>query len=74
MYWIVGVVFGLTSRLRGRGAMLRMGVWVETKAVHHYGELLADVPWDDDTRAIVEKDRSDEESHISRWRELLAAG
>lgn len=74
MYWIVGAVFGLSSRLRGRKAILRMGIWVETKAVHHYGQLLADVPWDDETRPIVEKDRSDEETHIARWRKLLATG
>jgi ubiquinone biosynthesis monooxygenase Coq7 len=74
MYWIVGIVFGLTSRVRGRKAILRTGIWVESKAVDHYGKLLADVPWDDETRAVVEKDRLDEESHISRWREMLAAG
>jgi len=50
-----------------------MGVWVETKAVQHYGELLEGIPWDDETRRIVEKNRADEESHVARWRQLLAA-
>ncbi|HUV36634.1 MAG TPA: demethoxyubiquinone hydroxylase family protein [Patescibacteria group bacterium] len=73
MYWIVGLVFGLLSRIRGRRGILRMGVWVETKAVQHYGELLEGIPWDDETRRIVEKNRADEESHVARWRQLLAA-
>jgi demethoxyubiquinone hydroxylase (CLK1/Coq7/Cat5 family) len=74
MYWIVGMVFGLSSRLLGRKGILRMGIWVETKAVHHYGELLEGVAWDGETRAIVEKNRSDEEGHIMRWRQLLGVG
>lgn len=73
MYWIVGLVFGLLSRMGGRTGILKMGIWVETKAVEHYGELIRDIPWDDDTRDIVEKDRADEESHIARWRRLLEA-
>ena len=71
MFWVVGFVFGILSRMAGRKAILKMGVWVERKAVDHYGELLESVPWDDDTRRIVEKDRADEESHIARWRQLL---
>jgi demethoxyubiquinone hydroxylase (CLK1/Coq7/Cat5 family) len=73
MYWIVGLVFGLFSRFKGRKGILRMGIWVETKAVQHYGELLEEVPWDDDTRAVVEKDQADEHGHIERWRRLLEA-
>lgn len=74
MYWIVGAAFGILSRMRGKKGILRMGIWVEAKAVKHYGELLEDVPWDDETRRIVEKDRTDEERHIAGWRRLLEAG
>jgi ubiquinone biosynthesis monooxygenase Coq7 len=71
LYWIVGFVIGTWSRLRGREAVLRAGIWAEAKAVDHYGELLETIEWDDETRAILEKDRRDEQAHIERWKRLL---
>ncbi|HUU31357.1 MAG TPA: ferritin-like domain-containing protein, partial [Phycisphaerae bacterium] len=70
-FWIVGFVFGFTSRIRGRKAILKRGIWVETKAVEHYGRLLDSVEWDEDTRKVIEKDRADERGHVARWRGLL---
>jgi len=70
-YWIVGFVFGFGSRLLGTRAILKTGIWVETKAVHHYDELLSSVDWDEDSRKIIEKDQSDEYGHINRWKKLL---
>ncbi len=70
-YWIVGFVFGFGSRLLGARAILKTGIWVETKAVNHYDELLNSVDWDEDSRKIIEKDQADEYSHINRWRKLL---
>lgn len=70
-YWLVGFAFGFGSRLLGRTAILRTGIWVETKAVHHYAQLLKTIDWDDDTRKIIEKDQADETGHVSRWRNLL---
>lgn len=70
-YWIVGFVFGYGSRLIGKKTILKTGIWVETKAVHHYAELLKNVDWDEETRRIVEKDQSDENGHINRWKTLL---
>jgi len=70
-YWIVGFVIGFSSRLRGRKAVLRAGIWTEAKAVHHYGELLQTVEWDSETRRVIEKNRSDEQAHIDRWKRLL---
>jgi ubiquinone biosynthesis monooxygenase Coq7 len=55
----------------GRKAVLKTGIWVETKAVHHYDELLKDIEWDDETRKIVEKDQADEFGHIKRWESFL---
>jgi demethoxyubiquinone hydroxylase (CLK1/Coq7/Cat5 family) len=72
-YWIVGFVFGFGSRLMGMKAMLKTGIWVESKAVRHYAELLEAVEWDDQTRKIIEKDQADEDGHISRWKRLLQA-
>jgi demethoxyubiquinone hydroxylase (CLK1/Coq7/Cat5 family) len=70
-FWFVGVAFGLGSRLLGEKAILRTGVWVESKAVRHYAELLKTIDWDDDTRRILEKDQADEHGHIRRWTTLL---
>ncbi len=73
-YWVVGFCFGFGSRLLGKTRILRTGVWVETKAVHHYAQLLDEVPWDDDTRRMIEKDQTDEDGHINRWSSLLESG
>jgi ubiquinone biosynthesis monooxygenase Coq7 len=70
-YLMVGFVFGFGSRLLGKKAMLKTGIWVESKAVKHYTELLEAVEWDEQTRKMIEKDQADENGHISRWRNLL---
>lgn len=73
-YWIVGFCFGFFSRLLGKQRILRTAVWVEAKAVHHYEQLLEDVPWDDETRRMIEKNQTDEDGHINRWSRLLEGG
>jgi demethoxyubiquinone hydroxylase (CLK1/Coq7/Cat5 family) len=70
-YWIVGFCFGFGSRILGRTAILKTGIWVETKAVHHYQELLDTIDWDEDTRPIVAKNQQDERHHIALWESLL---
>ena len=70
-YWIVGFVFGFGSRILGKAAILKTGIWVESKAVHHYAQLLDSVDFDADTRKVVEKNQADEDGHISRWRKML---
>lgn len=70
-YWIVGFMFGFFSKLMGEKAILKTGIWVETKAVEHYEELLKTIDWDEETRRIVEKNQSDEYGHINRWKKLL---
>ena len=69
-FWVVGWFFGTFSRLLGRSMVLKTGIWVETKAVAHYGKLLASVPWDAGTRKIIEKDLEDEKDHIRMWESL----
>jgi ubiquinone biosynthesis monooxygenase Coq7 len=72
-YWLVGFLLGFGSRLLGRRAVLRTGIWAESKAVHHYAQLLATIDWDTDTRKVIEKNQADEDGHINRWRSMLAA-
>ncbi len=71
-FWLVGYAFGLGSRVFGSRGILRTSAWVERKAVHDYGRLLADVEWDEDTRAVIEKNRADESGHVEHWEYLLA--
>lgn len=71
-WWIVGLVFGTSSRLLGPKAIFKIGVWVETKAVHHYSQLLQAAPWDEATRKTIEKDQADEVGHIQTWKKMLA--
>ena len=73
-YCIVGLTLGFSSRLMGTKAILKTDIWVETKAVDHYGELLRSVDWEEDTRKVVEKNQSDENGHVKRWAELLQRG
>ena len=70
-FWIVGFVFGFGSRILGKARILKTGIWVETKAVHHYAELLDTIDWDDETRRIIEKDQADEHGHLGRWMKML---
>ena len=70
-FWMVGVAFGLGSRLLGQRTIFKTGVWVESKAVQHYAELLETIEWDEATRKVIEKDQADEDGHINRWRALL---
>lgn len=73
-FWIVGFVFGFGSRILGKARILKTGIWVETKAVHHYAELLEMIDWDDETRRVIEKDRADEDGHVERWKQMLESG
>ncbi len=72
LYWLIGFGVGFGSRLLGRRAVLKTGIWIESKAVRHYAELLATIDWDDETRKVIEKDQADEDGHISRWKSMLA--
>lgn len=68
---IVGFIFGIYSRMRGEDGIRQMGIWVESKAVSHYDELLETVDWDEDTRKIIQKDQADEHGHIKRWKKEI---
>jgi len=70
-YWIVGFMFGFGSRILGKKSILKTGIWVETKAVHHYAQLLDTIDWDEDTQKVIEKDQTDEDGHIKRWKQTL---
>lgn len=71
MWWIAGFIFGFGSRILGKKAVLTVGVWVESKAVHHYEQLLKAAPWDEATYKTIAKDQADERGHIHTWQTML---
>jgi ubiquinone biosynthesis monooxygenase Coq7 len=71
-WWLAGCALGTASRLLGPAAVLKTGVWVETKAVHHYAQLLDVADWDEPARAVIVKNQADESGHIQTWKRLLA--
>jgi len=71
VFWMAGFMFGFGSRVLGKKAILKTGVWVESKAVEHYAHLLKSIEWDDETRKVIEKDQADEDGHIGRWGKML---
>ena len=73
VYWMAGYGLGLGSRLLGTQRILRTGVWAEKKAVAHYEHLLDSIDWDEETRAVIEKNHADEFGHVERWETLLRA-
>jgi len=72
VYWLVGFAFGFGSRLLGEKAILKVGIWTESKAVRQYEHLLKSIDWDQQTKLIVEKDLADEKQHIETWRQQLS--
>ena len=70
-FWLVGFIVGFGSRILGPKAIFKVGIFVETKAVHHYAHLLETIDWDDESRKVVEKDQADEDGHIERWKKAL---
>jgi ubiquinone biosynthesis monooxygenase Coq7 len=70
-FWIVGFCFGFFSRIMGRRMILKTAIWVESLAVKHYSQLISDIPWDDDTRAMMEKNWDDEKHHVDTWTRFL---
>jgi len=71
LYWLVGFALGFFSKVRGTQAILKTGIWVESKAVSHYNALLDNIHWEEETRKVIEKDQADEQGHIARWKAFL---
>jgi demethoxyubiquinone hydroxylase (CLK1/Coq7/Cat5 family) len=70
-WWFLGSLLGYTSRLMGRTVILKTGIWIEKKTIHHYEQLLKSVDGEQPVRAILEKNLADEHAHIQRWKDLL---
>ena len=71
-YALVGWLLGFVPSLLGQRAALKTGIWVEERAVKDYQRLLDRVPFDDESRALVQRNQEDEREHIKMWEESLA--
>jgi len=71
-YAAAGWLIGFIPSLLGQRAALKTGIWVEERAVRDYQRLLDRVPFDDESRALVERNQEDEREHIRMWEESLA--
>lgn len=71
IYLLLGMILGIFSRLFGERSILKIGIWVESKAVHHYETLLNSIDWDNDSLIMIKKNQQDENEHIIRWKNKL---
>jgi bacterioferritin len=65
------LMMGFTPALFGKMALLRVDIWVEQKAVRDYTAFLDKTPFDEQTRALVEKNREDEKEHVRYWQDSI---
>ena len=71
-YAVAGWLIGFVPSLLGQRAALKTGIWVEERAVKDYQQILDRVPFDDESRALVQQNQEDEREHIRMWEECLA--
>ena len=71
-YALAGWVIGFVPSILGQRTALKTGIWVEERAVKDYQRLLDQVPFDDESRALVQRNQEDEREHIRMWEESLA--
>ncbi|NIA21075.1 MAG: hypothetical protein GWP05_03680 [Anaerolineaceae bacterium] len=66
-FYIAGWLLGRASRMLGLGAMMRLGAWVEMKAIEHYQHLTSAMQWDSETHQMLMRMWDDEKCHHRRW-------
>ena len=71
-YAVAGWPIGFVPSLLGQRAALKTSIWVEERAVKDYQQMLDRVPFDDESRALVQQNQDDEREHIRMWEECLA--
>lgn len=68
---IFGMFLGFSSRVRGKKAILNMGIWTETKAVTDYKALISSIKWDEETLKVIQHNLDDEYHHIETLKKAL---
>jgi len=71
LFAVAGWIMGLLPALAGKVPALNLDIWVEERAVRDYQGFLNVVNFDDESRALMEKNMVDEEEHIRAWKESI---
>jgi demethoxyubiquinone hydroxylase (CLK1/Coq7/Cat5 family) len=71
-YFFGALVLGFSPTLLGKRITLKNDIWVEKLAVKHYSNFLTQTAFTDETKALLEKNKQDEERHIKTWSDSLS--
>jgi bacterioferritin len=71
LFAVAGWIMGFLPTLVGKVPTLKLNIWVEERAVRDYQSFLDRVNFDDDSRALMEKNMADEKEHIRAWEESI---
>jgi bacterioferritin len=71
LFAVAGWIIGFLPTLAGKVPALKLDILVEERAVRDYQGFLNSVNFDDESRALMEKNMADEEEHIRAWKESI---
>jgi bacterioferritin len=71
LFAVAGWIIGFLPTLAGKMPALKLDIWVEERAVRDYQSFLDGVSFDDESRALMEKNMADEKEHIRAWEESI---
>ncbi|MBM3156686.1 MAG: ferritin-like domain-containing protein [Chloroflexi bacterium] len=67
LFQAAGRMLGCFTRMMGKMFILKADIWIETKAVKDYGAFLQRLNFDEESKALVQRNLEDEKVHIKRW-------
>ncbi len=70
-FQMAGNILGCFTRMMGKMFILKTDIWVENKAVKDYGAFLQKLNFDEESKALVQKNLEDEKVHIKRWEDSV---
>jgi bacterioferritin len=70
-FQMAGKILGCFTRIMGKMFILKTDIWVETKAVKDYGAFLEKLNFDDESKALVQRNLEDEKVHVKRWEDSI---
>ncbi len=73
LFQMAGKILGLFTRIIGKMFILKTDIWTERKAVEHYGAFLQRLNFDEESKALIQKNLEDEKVHIKTWENSIDA-
>jgi bacterioferritin len=70
-FQMAGKMLGCFTRIMGKMFILKADIWVERKAVKDYGAFLQRLNFDEESKALVQRNLEDEKVHIKRWEDSI---